>query len=229
MSAAVQKGLPAGTMRESHTRNFEIDHVSDRRTLAPGAVRRLAVAVVVDGVEITDQGEKKQVPRDREQLDKIAALVRGAVGIDEKRGDILTVESVPFLAEHADAPVAVDAAKPFPIQITVKDLKDHKKVVGIGAGAFALLMVLAAVVVKRRRSRAKVAAALKESEQRTLTFGAGAAPIITPLEQSKLTPEEMRLAAHERAQLDPATAALVLKAWLGAAEGEEKLQSALAS
>lgn len=229
MSAAVQKGLPAGTMRESHTRNFEIDHVSDKRTLAPGAVRRLAVAVVVDGIEITDQGEKKQIPRDREQLDKIAALVRGAVGIDEKRGDILTVESVPFLADHTDAPIVEAGPKPFPIQITMKDLKDHKRAVGIGAGAFALLMIMAAVVMKRRRARAKVTAALKESEERTLTFGAGIAPIITPLEQAKLTPEEMRLAAHERAQLDPATAALVLKAWLGAAEGEEKLTHAIAS
>lgn len=229
MTAAVQKGLPSGTMRESHTRNFEIDHVSDKRTLAPGAVRRLAVAVVVDGVEITEQGKNKVVPRDREELDKIAALVRGAVGIDEKRGDVLTVESVPFLTDHADAPVAVDAPKPFPIQITMKDLKDHKRAVGIGAGAFALFMIMTAIVMKRRRSRTKAAAALllAQTEEKNLSFGA--APTITPLESAKLSPEEVRLAAHERAQLDPATAALVLKAWLGAAEGEEKVAHAIAS
>ncbi len=216
-------------MRESHTRNFEIDHVSDKRTLAPGAIRRLAVAVVVDGIEITDQGQNKVVPRDREQLDKIAALVRGAVGIDEKRGDILTVESVPFLTDHSEAQAAVDAPKPFPIQITMKDLKDHKRAVGIGAVAFALFVIMAGVVMKRRRSRTKAAAALllAQTEEKNLSFGG--APTITPLESAKLSPEEVRLAAHERAQLDPATAALVLKAWLGAAEGEEKLQSALAS
>jgi flagellar M-ring protein FliF len=229
MTASIQKGLPAGTMRESHTRNFEIDHVSDKRTLAPGAIRRLAVAVVVDGIEITDQGQNKVVPRDREQLDKIAALVRGAVGIDEKRGDILTVESVPFLTDHSEAQAAVDAPKPFPIQITMKDLKDHKRAVGIGAVAFALFVIMAGVVMKRRRSRTKAAAALllAQTEEKNLSFGG--APTITPLESAKLSPEEVRLAAHERAQLDPATAALVLKAWLGAAEGEEKLQSALAS
>jgi flagellar M-ring protein FliF len=210
-------------MRESHTRNFEIDHVSDKRTLAPGAVRRLAVAVVVDGIEITDQGEKKQVPRDREQLDKIAALVRGAVGIDEKRGDLLTVESVPFLAAPVDAPVAIDAAKPI---VTLADLKAHKKIAGVGAGAFAVLCLLAAVALRRRRSRRKAAAALEAIEQRALSFGA---PAIAVLESSKLSPEEMRLAAHERAQLDPATAALVLKAWLGGAEVEDKLAQAHAS
>ena len=228
MTASVQKGLPAGTTRESHTRNFEIDHVSDKRTLAPGAVRRLAVAVVVDGIEITDQGQNKVVARDREQLDKIAALVRGAVGIDEKRGDILTVESVPFLSGHVEAPVVVDAPKPFPIQITLKDLKDHKKLVGIGAGALFAFGLLTGIVIKRRRARARAAALLAAvPEERNLTFGA--APVITPLEHSKLSPEEMRLAAHERAQLDPATAALVLKAWLGAAEGEEKIAHAQAS
>jgi flagellar M-ring protein FliF len=227
LSATIQKGLPAGTLRESHTRNFEIDHVSDKRTLAPGAVRRLAVAVVVDGVEITDQGQNKVVARDREQLDKIASLVRGAVGIDERRGDTLTVESVPFLTDHVDAPVVSDAPKPFPIPITLKDLKDHKKPIAIGAGALLLLAVLTGIVLKRRRARAKAAAALTASQDRTLSFSA--APVITPLEQSKLSPEEMRLAAHERAQLDPATAALVLKAWLGATEGEEKLAQAIAS
>jgi flagellar biosynthesis/type III secretory pathway M-ring protein FliF/YscJ len=111
----------------------------------------------------------------------------------------------------------------------MKDLKDHKRAVGIGAGAFALLMILTAIVMKRRRARTKAAAALvlAQTEERNLTFGS--APVITALEQSKLTPEEMRLAAHERALLDPATAALVLKAWLGATEGEEKVAHAIAS
>ena len=174
--------------RESHTRNFEIDHVSDKRTLAPGAVRRLAVAVVVDGIEITDQGQNKVVARDREQLDKIAALVRGAVGIDEKRGDILTVESVPFLTEHVEAPIVVDAPKPI---VTLTDLSEAhpKKPLAIGAGAFLLLGILAGIAIRRRRSRKKLAASI----ERTLSFGA--APTITPLEQSKLScPKKMRLA-----------------------------------
>lgn len=215
LSAAVTKGLPAGTMRESHTRNFEIDHVSDKRTLAPGAVRRLAVAVVVDGVDIMEDGKNKSVPRDREQLDKIAALVRGAVGIDERRGDILTVESVPFLSEHVEAPVVADAPKsPFTIE-NLKALKAHPKAVGVAAGTLLMLGLVTGVMLKRRRAAAKVA-----EPEKILSFSA--APIISQVEAAKLTPEAVRLAAHERASLDPATAALVLKAWLGS-ENEEKI------
>ncbi|MEO8878399.1 MAG: flagellar basal-body MS-ring/collar protein FliF [Polyangiaceae bacterium] len=229
LSANVERGLPQGTMRESHTRNFEIDHVSDKRTLAPGAVRRLAVAVVVDGVEVMVDGRNKSVPRDREQLDKIAALVRGAVGIDEKRGDILTVESVPFLSDKVEEPIAPTASKS-PITLEdIKALKAHPRIVGGVAATMLLLGLMAGVVVKRRRSRTKAAAAAAAAEERSKILSFGSAPVISQIEANRLTPEAARLAAHERAKEDPATAALVLKAWLGVSENEDKLAQASAS
>ena len=221
MSAQVAHELAPGVMRESHTRNFEIDHVSDKRTLPPGAVRRLAVAVVVDGVEVTEAGKNKVVERDPEQMAKIAALVRGAVGIDEKRGDVLTVESVPFLADHADAPATTDApAKPFDLHF---DPKQHVKALAAAGGATLLLFALVMLALrKRRRAAAATALALEraKTDEKMLQFGAAAA---SQIEITK-APEDVRMAAHERAALDPATAALVLKAWLGANESEEKLE-----
>ena len=54
--------------RESHTRNYEVDHVSEKRVSLQGAVRRLTVAVVVDGVPVEGGGME---PRGREELDKL--------------------------------------------------------------------------------------------------------------------------------------------------------------
>ena len=96
--------LSVGTLRESHTRNFEVDHVTEKRFTSAGTLRRVTVAVVVDGVPGAN------MPRSKEEMEKISALVRSAVGADEKRGDNVTVESVPFLV----APPEVAAAPAFP-------------------------------------------------------------------------------------------------------------------
>lgn len=219
VAANTQKGLPNGVMRESHTRNFEIDHVSDKRTLGPGALRRLTVAVVVDGIETTVDGKTTVTERDPEQMAKIASLVRGAVGIDDKRGDILTVETVPFLAAHVEPPAAlVDAPKPF--DLSRFDYKAHAKLLAGVGGSALLLFLLAGLSIRKRAKKAALVKALAEKEK-TLQFGP--APIPAQLEITPKTTEDVRQAAHERALRDPATAALVLKAWLGAGENEEKM------
>ena len=86
--------LTAGTTRESHTRNFEVDHITEKRFTSAGTLRRVTVAVVVDGISGPNGAN---LPRSKEEMEKISALVRSAVGADEKRGDNVTVESVPFL------------------------------------------------------------------------------------------------------------------------------------
>ncbi|HEX7663553.1 MAG TPA: flagellar M-ring protein FliF C-terminal domain-containing protein, partial [Polyangiaceae bacterium] len=224
VAANTQKGLPAGMMRESHTRNFEIDHVSDKRVLGPGALRRLTVAVVVDGIETTVDGKTTTTERSPEQMAKIASLVRGAVGIDDKRGDILTVETVPFLAAPADpsSAVAIDAPKPF--DLAHFDYKAHAKLLaGVGGSAF-LLFMLAGLSLRKRSKKAAAAKALALAEaEKAKALQFGPAPVPAQIEITPKTPEDVRQAAHERAMMDPATAALVLKAWLGAGENEEKM------
>jgi flagellar basal-body M-ring protein/flagellar hook-basal body protein fliF len=63
--AAVAKGASDQPFRESHTRNYEVDHVSEKRFMEPGTLKRVAVAVVVDGVPHTENGQTTIVPRDR--------------------------------------------------------------------------------------------------------------------------------------------------------------------
>ena len=53
-----------------------------------GRVKRISVAVLVDGIYgKNDKGEPVYQPRGKEELDRIAALVRSAIGFDQKRGD----------------------------------------------------------------------------------------------------------------------------------------------
>lgn len=77
--------------------NFEISKTVRNTVRETGEVKKLSVAVLVDGTYTTDdKGVKTYQPRPQEDLDKIAALVRSAVGFDEKRGDKVEVTNLQF-------------------------------------------------------------------------------------------------------------------------------------
>ncbi len=83
--------------RTEETTNFEISKTTRVMTREGGEVQRLSVAVLVDGIYTTNaEGERIYQERDDVQLDKIAALVRSAIGFDATRGDSLEVVNLQF-------------------------------------------------------------------------------------------------------------------------------------
>ena len=99
-----QKGQP-GDKQESQraeTRqraNYEVGSVTRQIEKRPGAVRRLSVAVLVNGQPKENAaGEPEIVARTEPELAAIRDLVAAAVGYDEARGDEITVKSMPFVA-----------------------------------------------------------------------------------------------------------------------------------
>ena len=89
---------------QSETINYEISNTTTTTVKEPGEVRRLAVAVAVDGkwTPAANGGEPTYAPRSAEEIAQIKALVAAAVGIDETRGDKLEVTNVRF--ERAATP-----------------------------------------------------------------------------------------------------------------------------
>ena len=107
---SVQNNLPnaeaasggAGTQeaRQEATTNYEIGKTVRTLVREQPSIRRLSVAVMVDGAEERDAaGAMKWRARTPDELDRIARIVRGAVGYDEKRGDIVDVVSMRFAAD----------------------------------------------------------------------------------------------------------------------------------
>ena len=83
--------------RESETRervNFEVSETQRELHRAPGAVRRLTVAVLVDGHHGPNAGD--WTPRSAEELESLEELVASAVGFDAARGDVITLRSLRF-------------------------------------------------------------------------------------------------------------------------------------
>jgi flagellar M-ring protein FliF len=80
------------------TTNYEISKTTKTTIDAPGAVRRLSVAVAVDGTTAAGKNGKAGAwtPRSADEMQHIEALVRSAVGYDQTRGDQVSVINVRF-------------------------------------------------------------------------------------------------------------------------------------
>ena len=90
--------------KSEETTNFEIGKTVRNTVREHPVVRRLSVAVLVDGAwEGTPPAFRE---RNAEELARIGTLVRSAVGFDERRGDRVEVVSMRFAApEGGDSPM----------------------------------------------------------------------------------------------------------------------------
>ena len=93
----------AGTQGQSQTSetrellNYEVSETQRDVVRNPGAVRRMTVAVMVDGVVTTaSDGSRSWTPRPDEELATLTELVASATGLDTARGDVLTLKSLEF-------------------------------------------------------------------------------------------------------------------------------------
>lgn len=89
--------------------NYEISKTVRNTVREVGEVKRLSVAVLVDGTYTTDaEGNKTYAPRSQEDLDRISSLVRSAIGYDEARGDKVEVVNMQFADIQAEDGEIVD-------------------------------------------------------------------------------------------------------------------------
>ena len=95
--------------KSEETNNYEISRTTKTEVTEAGRVNRISVAVLVDGsYSKNDKGEMVYAERSKETLDRIGALVRSAIGFDQKRGDQVEVVNLKF----AEAPAVIPLAEP---------------------------------------------------------------------------------------------------------------------
>ncbi|MBN9885970.1 flagellar basal-body MS-ring/collar protein FliF [Salipiger abyssi] len=77
--------------------NYEVSETTREITRVPGAIKRLTVAVLVNGsYETAADGTQTFVPLPEAELTALRDLVASAVGFEEERGDEITLRSLPF-------------------------------------------------------------------------------------------------------------------------------------
>ena len=131
--------------------NFEVSETRRDVVAAPGDIRRLSVAVLVNGVETAGpEGTPVIQPRGEAELAILRDLVASAVGLDEARGDQLTISSLPFALSLAEAGTL--AARPGWLErLALNDLI-RLAIIGLFAVIFARL-VLRPVLAARGEAR----------------------------------------------------------------------------
>jgi flagellar M-ring protein FliF len=130
--------------KTEETNNYEISHTTKTEVTEAGRVNRISVAVLVDGnYSKNEKGEMVYQERSKEQLDRIAALVRSAIGFDQKRGDHVEVVNLKFAEAPAVAPIAEPTGLLGMLQFTKDDVM---YVIELGVMTLLSLVVLFMVV-----------------------------------------------------------------------------------
>jgi len=108
--------------------NFEISKTQKKHIQETGTLKKLSIAVLVDGNYATDDktGEVKYTPRSDTDLKAIEGLVKSAVGFNDTRGDKIDVINMRFSSEEAHFD------KPKPFEWITKDLGNIIQTLVIG-------------------------------------------------------------------------------------------------
>jgi len=132
--------------RQEETTNFEIGRTVRNVLREHPTTRRLSVAVLVDGVS-EPQASGPPLVRERtpEELARIGALVRSAVGFDERRGDRVEVVSMRFALPEMEAP----KAGPFGLDVTEATLARLAETALLATVGLLALLLVARPIAKR--------------------------------------------------------------------------------
>ena len=92
-------GPSTRTKSSNEVRNYEVSRVISTTQNPSSQIARVFASVLVSDQEIVnpETGVTETQPLPQEKLDEIRELVRNAIGIDDERGDNLTVSSAPFV------------------------------------------------------------------------------------------------------------------------------------
>jgi len=203
--AQIVPGAQGGAGQNNTSTAYENTRSTESFVAAPGAVKRLTVAVLVADQAGADP-KVAPTPRTAAELRQIETMVRSAVGADSTRGDVVSVVSVPF------APVIVA-----PIEKPKTDIVNIMQTAQrplLGVLGLALIIVVALISLKSLKSAGATAEAnptiaLKRADGNThpgLTPGVPT-PVMMPT-------NTMRDRVSSTIEQQPDVAARVVRAWL---------------
>ncbi|MBC56948.1 MAG: flagellar M-ring protein FliF [Confluentimicrobium sp.] len=95
--AAPDKNSNSSNSETRERVNYEVSETQRELRRTPGAIKRLSVAVILDGIRTTGpDGIEEWAPLPAEELEALEQLVASAVGFDAARGDVITLKSMPL-------------------------------------------------------------------------------------------------------------------------------------
>ena len=208
-----QTAIASGNNSSRAVRNYEIDRTISHTQQAPTKLQRISVAVIVDyRTTVSKKGKVKRQPLSEEDMQFVTALVREAVGLNEKRGDTINVVNTQF-----KLPEEVEPLPELPIWEQAWVLNLAKQLLGglvVLLIAFGILRPMLSNLTKQGEGRVATLAALPAGEQ-MLHLPAGE-DRLTLTNQSPANSQQLKDIASTMVKEDPKRAASVLNTWVTA-------------
>jgi flagellar M-ring protein FliF len=140
-----QQNQRENSSKNEEVANYEISRTTRTEVLEGGRVKKLSVAVLVDGnYTRSPTGELSYQPRNNDELERIGELVRTAVGFDQGRGDKVEVVNLRFA--EAPPPPAEIAEQTLLQQLTSFTKEDLIRFAELGVISLLTVIVLMTVV-----------------------------------------------------------------------------------
>lgn len=210
---ASRQTAPPRSNRSDEVINYEISKVVSHVVEPVGSIKRLTVAVLVDGnYEAVKDAEGKETrkynARTEEEIAKYTEMIKGAVGFSQDRGDSISVVSTPFESEIMDT----EFEKPSVAQVYIMPMLPLIiKYASVAVIAVFLILFIIRPVVKRATEEK----AALEAIQRSLPQGLGkglAAGAEHALEAGEDMESMTRL--KDVVKNNPQQVAMILKSWI---------------
>lgn len=169
--------------RVEETVNFEISRKVTTLVRESGEVRKLSVAVVVDGT-YNEAGEYR--PRSQEEMAQLTALVQSAIGFSETRGDQVEVANLQFIRpEIDDSPTAEDGF----MGLAKADLFRIAEMAMFGIVSVLVILLVVRPLVTRMFESVPAGGAIAGGRTAALPAGGGQAQIAGPHGDSSALPD----------------------------------------
>lgn len=124
--------------KSEETINYEISKTVRNKIKNTGTIRRLTVAVMVDGSYIkNEEGKYEYQPRNTEEMKQLEELVKSAVGYDSDRGDVVEVANLKFVSFEPE-----EEAKPETLIMGFTKEELMRMAEGVGVAIVAILVIL---------------------------------------------------------------------------------------
>lgn len=203
--AATAGNANLSNLQKDSTVNYEVDRTIRHTVLPVGSIKRLSVAVVVNGNrKVTDdKGKSSDKPLSSAEKEQINNLVKDAMGFDQNRGDSLNVQVAAF-TEHKEVVEELPLWKQPDMIELVKNLFKYLLIAAV------IFFVVFRIIKPAFHTLLTVPDSAAESAAATQEGGAqeaGYAPSSPSYEQSLQT-------ARQIAQQEPKIVASVVKEWV---------------
>jgi flagellar M-ring protein FliF len=194
------QGGTAANEKRDVTTNYELSRTVEKTVRAPGAIKRLNVAVALDSEVIADPA----------QADALSKLVATAAGLDTTRGDLVTLTSLPFSA--------AGTAKPSDVAEQARQRETMLSLARMVAMVLGPLLVVGMIWLVLRRARPKPEkpeikdVAGNTADGKALT----AEQQVAALPMPEIDPEQQRIEKElvRMAKSDPAMMANLIRSWM---------------